>query len=84
MGRRRRRIYKPVKKTIPKIFGCPRCGSLSVKINKITNQDNQYTFRVVCGNDKCNLSDNITTSHTLDIIDIYNAFVDHFNKKMIG
>jgi len=83
MGRRRRRLYKPIKKTIPKIFGCPRCGSLSVKISKSSNENNQYVFKVVCGNDKCGLADNITTSQPLDFIDIYNMFVDHFNKKVI-
>lgn len=84
MARRRRRVYKPVKKTIPKIFGCPRCGSTSIKITKSQLDTGQYSYKIVCGNSKCNITDDITESREREIIDVYNLFVDRFNKNMIS
>ena len=84
LGRRRRKVYRPIRKTLPKIFGCPRCGSISVRIVTLKNESNQEYYHIVCGNDKCHLTDNITTSQVPDIIDAYNKFIDDFNKKIIG
>jgi len=83
LGRRRRRVYKPIKKVLPKIFGCPRCGSISVRVILQRSEALGDYYHVICGNPTCMLVDDITISQAKDIIDVYNLFVDHFNKKVI-
>jgi transcription elongation factor Elf1 len=73
-----------VRKTLPKIFGCPRCGSISVKITTMKDSTKGNYYHIICGNEKCQLADDITTSQAPDTIDAYNRFVDDFNKKVIG
>jgi transcription elongation factor Elf1 len=41
-------------------------------------------YHIVCGNEKCHLIDDITTSQAPSTIDAYNRFIDDFNKKIIG
>jgi len=69
---------------LPKIFGCPRCGSISVKIVPMNDESRGDYYHIVCGNEKCHLIDDITTSQAPSTIDAYNRFIDDFNKKIIG
>jgi transcription elongation factor Elf1 len=77
MGRRRRKVYKPVRKTLPKIFNCPRCGSPSVRVLK-----KEEGYHVTCGS--CNLSYDTNPTRRREVIDIFNEFVDAFYKGLIG
>jgi transcription elongation factor Elf1 len=77
MGRRRRKVYKPVRKTLPKIFNCPRCGAPSVKVIKKSEE-----FHVICGS--CGLAFSSVPPRPREVIDIFNDFVDAFYKGKIG
>ncbi|MCP8303979.1 MAG: hypothetical protein H3Z50_00670 [archaeon] len=72
MGRRRRRVIKIVKKALPKVYSCPQCGTIAVKVS--VKKEN--LAKIACGS--CGLS----YEHQLNIkkppIDIYNEFVDKF------
>ena len=72
MGSRKRKVIRIFKRTLPKIFGCPRCGVAAVRVNKKEDGDTI----VVCGG--CGLTlDNIKKSRK-EPIDIYNEYVDLF------
>lgn len=72
MARRKRKVLRAVKKTLPKIFRCPQCGMISVIINK---KDKGYN--IVCG--ECGLKYEINQT-TLNEIDVFNQFIDKFNR----
>ncbi len=76
MTRKKRRIIKPVRKKIPEILRCPRCGSIAVKVIK-----NESGWTVICGN--CNLKYQKPSSEQ-EYIDVYNEFVDAFNAGKIA
>jgi len=72
LGRRRRRVIKVVKKTLPKVYTCPQCGVISVKVS--LKEDN--IAKVVCGS--CGLKYDYPLESKKQPIDIYNEFVDKF------
>jgi transcription elongation factor Elf1 len=72
LGRRRRRVIKIVKKTLPKVYNCPRCGVASVRV--LIKENN--LAKIVCGN--CGLKYDYLTETKKHSIDIYNEFVDKF------
>jgi len=76
MGRRRRRVIHVVKKTLPKVFTCPNCGMVAVRL-----QPKETTTIISCGS--CGTSQEITSGGK-EPIDIYNEFVDSFNLKQTG
>ncbi len=76
MGRRRRRVVHVVKKTLPKVFTCPNCGMVSVRL-----QPKEETTIISCGS--CGTSQEIS-SRGKEPIDIYNEFVDRFNSGQTG
>lgn len=76
MGRRRRRVVHVVKKTLPKVFTCPNCGMVSVRL-----QPKDTTTIISCGS--CGTSQEIENAGK-EPIDIYNEFVDRFNKGLTG
>jgi transcription elongation factor Elf1 len=76
MGRRRRRVVHVVKKTLPKVFTCPNCGMVSVRL-----EPKEETTIISCGS--CGLSKEIS-NRGKEPIDIYNEFVDSFNKGQAG
>ncbi len=76
MTRKKRRVIKPVKRVLPKILRCPRCGAISVKVLRQSDK-----WVVVCGS--CGLKyEKALTSQ--EYIDVYNEFVDAFNEGKIG
>jgi transcription elongation factor Elf1 len=75
MGRRRTKVVKIPKKKLPKIFTCPKCGEDSVRI--MLERENSKAL-VKCGNDKCNLQDEIAISRAEEAIDAYCRFSDRF------
>ena len=76
MGRRRRRVVHIVKKTLPKVFTCPNCGMVAVRL-----QPKDETTIISCGS--CGISQEIS-NRGKEPIDIYNEFVDRFNSAQIG
>ncbi|MCS7116816.1 MAG: hypothetical protein NZ896_05020 [Nitrososphaerales archaeon] len=72
MGRRRRRVIRVVKRTLPKVFSCPRCGMVSIKV-KVKNKG---LATIACGS--CGLSVEYTLSSKKEPIDVYNEFVDNY------
>ncbi|MCP8317058.1 MAG: hypothetical protein H3Z52_10970 [archaeon] len=72
MGRRRRRVIKIVKRTLPKVYACPQCGVVSIKVS--LKEEN--LAKIVCGS--CGLKHEYPLEVRKDPIDIYNEFVDKF------
>jgi transcription elongation factor Elf1 len=73
-GRKRKKVVKRMRKTIPKIFTCPNCGekTLSISINR---EEGKATIR--CG--RCNImEDGILVSHIEEPVDAYGKFVDKY------
>lgn len=82
MGRRKRRkLIRPLRKTLPKIFTCPNCGAVSVRVIEKEHNIHEskiYEYRVICGNCKKELLEK--HEKKVEIIDIYNKFVDKVMK----
>jgi transcription elongation factor Elf1 len=72
-GRKRKKVIKRVKKTIPKVFACPNCGekTLSVFINR---EEGKATIK--CG--RCNIIDEIPLAGVEEAVDAYGKFVDRY------
>jgi transcription elongation factor Elf1 len=85
MGRRKRRkLLRPVRKTLPKIYTCPNCGMVSVRVvgkEKKTNNVETFEYKVVCGS--CNKKLEKTSETKIEAIDLYNEFVDKVMKGEI-
>jgi transcription elongation factor Elf1 len=76
-GRKRKKVVKKVKKTIPKIFVCPNCGgkSLTISINKDEEKGGRVAI-IKCG--RCNISDTIEVANIEDTVDAYGKFIDRY------
>lgn len=74
MARRRRREARVVRRVIPKIFPCPKCGIQAVSI--IENKD-LGNVRVVCGN--CGLATNLEYVKNMENVDYFNRFADKYH-----
>ncbi len=73
MGRRRRRVIRIVKKKLPTVFVCPRCGEEAVRVT-IAKDTGHAT--VLCA--LCNLKDDFPAHPAAQAIDIYSYFTDRF------
>ncbi len=73
MGRRRRRVIRIVKKKLPTVFVCPRCGeeAVRVSIDKATGH-----ATVACA--ICQLKDDFDAHPQAQAIDVYSYFTDRF------
>ena len=73
MGRRRRKAVKIVRRTLPELYLCPRCGKNTVKatINK-----KRERAVVVCSS--CSLNTSFTATPGMGDVDAYCRFVDNF------
>lgn len=78
MGRRKskRRIRVRPKRTLPKVFQCPRCGtaSVSVAVNK-----SAATVHVACAN--CGLAMDFEYREFYHPVDYYAKFLDSYEAK---
>jgi transcription elongation factor Elf1 len=76
MGRRRRRIIRVTKKKLPRVFSCPQCGMVSVRVLINPGKDS----KIMCGS--CGLSwEKLNITKMTEAIDIYNEFVDNFTSE---
>ncbi len=73
MGRRRRRVIRIVKKKLPTVFICPRCGEEAVRVT-IAKDTGHAT--VLCA--LCNLKDEFPAHPAAQAIDVYSYFTDRF------
>ncbi len=73
MGRRRRRVIRIVKKRLPTVFVCPKCGEESVRVT-IAKDTGKAT--VLCA--LCNLKDEFQAHPAAQMIDVYSYFTDRF------
>lgn len=74
MARRRRREAKVIRKVIPKVFPCPKCGMQAVSV--IGNKASE-SVRVICGN--CGLSTDLNYVGNMENVDYFNRFVDKYH-----
>jgi transcription elongation factor Elf1 len=79
MARRRRREAKVIRKTIPKIFTCPKCGIQAVSV--IENKASEKV-KVVCGN--CGLSTELEYVRNMENVDYFNRFADKYHSGEIS
>ena len=75
MGRRKRKIVRPPRKQLPKIFLCPRCGVNAVYV---ASKDESQAL-VTCGN--CGFKVEVPISPTDQPVDLYCKFTDKFYSK---
>ncbi len=66
MGRRRRRVVRIVKKKLPTVFVCPRCGEEAVRVT-IAKDTGKAT--VMCA--LCQLKDEFQAHPAAQMIDVY-------------
>ncbi len=78
MGRRRKKILKLPKKTIPKIFLCPSCGEKSINV-KIDRES--ATAEVKCS--KCDIKMTVSIIPADQPVDAYCKFTDKFNAENV-
>jgi transcription elongation factor Elf1 len=77
MGRRRRKVLRQTHKSLPKVFSCPRCGVVAVRITSQRDDTSQdYVMVVACGS--CKLRKEFRHPTERPEIDVYNSFVDEF------
>src|SRR2546430_10462262 len=73
LGRRRRRVVRIVKKKLPTVFTCPRCGEEVVRVT-IDKQTGHTT--VLCA--LCQLKDEFPAHPAAQMIDVYSYSADRF------
>lgn len=73
MGRRRRRVIRIVKKKLPTVFVCPKCGEEAVRVT-IAKDTGKAT--VLCA--LCQLKDEFQAHPAAQMIDVYSYFADRF------
>jgi transcription elongation factor Elf1 len=83
MGRRRKKTLRVVRRTLPKVFACPRCGMITIRITSEEDPESHDTvFRVTCGNPGCPLHSGRELRYATKRadIDVYNTFVDDYSR----
>ena len=79
MGRRRKKTLRVVRRTLPKVFSCPRCGMQTIRITQHHDETSEdYVFLVACGNLACGVRRELRYPTKRADIDVYATFVDDF------
>jgi transcription elongation factor Elf1 len=79
MGRRRKKTLRVVRRTLPKVFACPRCGMITIRITSHEDEtSHDAVYSVACGNLGCSLRRELRYPTKRADIDVYNTFVDDF------
>jgi transcription elongation factor Elf1 len=82
MGRRRKKVIRVNKRALPKVFSCPRCGVVAVRITSQEDEmSHDFVTVVACGNASCKLRREFRFATDKPAIDVYNTFVDDFIKN---
>ncbi len=72
-GRKRKKVVRRMRKTIPKIFACPNCGEKTLGIN-LNREVGEATIK--CG--RCQIEDIVKISSIEQAVDAYGKFVDKY------
>jgi transcription elongation factor Elf1 len=72
-GRKRKKVIRRMRKSIPKIFACPNCGEKTLGIS-INRDEGKATIK--CG--RCNIEDYVQVSRIEEGVDAYGKFVDKY------
>ncbi|PUA32762.1 MAG: hypothetical protein B7O98_04745 [Zestosphaera tikiterensis] len=88
MGRRSRKRYKrfkPVQRTLPKVFQCPACGMMTLIIDLESYENELGEERkhalVKCMNPKCGLRAELSDLPSIyEVVDTYSKFLDKYSK----
>ena len=88
MGRRRRKVVRVNRRSLPKVFSCPKCGVVAVRItSQEDDTSHDFVTVVACGNPGCKGNPDGTPlrreyrfANEKPDIDVYNQFVDEFVK----
>ncbi|MDI9643770.1 MAG: hypothetical protein QFX35_00960 [Candidatus Verstraetearchaeota archaeon] len=72
-GRKRKKVVRRMKRSIPKIFSCPNCGekTLAVEINR-----EMGIAEIKCG--KCKINYSLEISSVEHAVDAYGKFIDKY------
>lgn len=73
MGRRRRKVVRILKKRLPQVFLCPRCGKETIRVRLVKGEDRAVLH---CGG--CDLTDEFPTRQPYKDIDVYCKFTDKY------
>lgn len=73
MGRRKRKVVKIIKRSLPRIFLCPKCGKQSVSV-KVEGKG--QTAHIICGG--CGAEAEVPRASHEQPIDLYCKFTDKF------
>ena len=84
MGRRRRKVVRSSRRTLPSVFACPRCGVVAVRItSQKDDASGDFITTVACGNAACKLRREFRFPTQKPDIDVYATFVDEFAKTSV-
>jgi transcription elongation factor Elf1 len=73
MGRRRRKVIRVLKRRLPEIFLCPRCGKQAINVQLAPSEGKAM---VRCGG--CGLTDEMAALKPHKEIDVYCRFTDKY------
>ncbi|MBQ03261.1 hypothetical protein CL673_00905 [Candidatus Bathyarchaeota archaeon] len=73
MGRRKKQVTKYIRRALPELFLCPRCGKNTVKAS-INKAESKAT--VICSN--CSLRTSFAATRNLMSVDAYCTFIDQY------
>jgi transcription elongation factor Elf1 len=73
MGRRRKKVVKIVRRALPELYLCPKCGKNTVKAS--INKDKSKAA-VICSS--CGLKSSFSATSKMVPVDAYCAFVDQY------
>jgi transcription elongation factor Elf1 len=76
LGRRRKKVVKVYKRSLPKFFICPRCGGRSIEINVDKDAEQASVKCSLCG-----LKATLPASQQTEPVDLYCKFSDLFHSK---
>ncbi|WP_309492331.1 hypothetical protein [Candidatus Hecatella orcuttiae] len=80
MGRRRRKkVVKIIKRTLPKFFICPRCGGRSIHVTISPGEGNASVRCSLCG-----LTGEVPAPPGSQPVDVYCKFSDMFYARKIA
>ncbi|MHA1268691.1 MAG: hypothetical protein ACTSPY_02785 [Candidatus Helarchaeota archaeon] len=77
MGRRRKqKVQKRPRKTLPKVFTCPECGKITITVE--VQKENKIAY-LKCGN--CKLEARVIATHLTEPVDAYGEFLDKYYEE---
>ena len=76
MGRRRKQVVKTLRRSLPELYLCPRCGKNTVKASILTSEGKAT---VKCSS--CSLRTSLKATGNMGSVDAYCTFVDQYYEQ---